>query len=839
MIETVEPEHDERSKRRRIIPQAQDGRHDAVKIKKEAFETSTHKLHNADVTYIDHEMEVLRRKKLKLLRNSDWLGLHLQEPVKLKYAPTGADDNIGRRRRLKPGHEARYEEQHMHSSPALRGYDALSQVRVAIDGKERRVGVSSSAAPPSHGRAPPPMSSQSSEPMLLEGRLGSEASYVARGQSESRQQGRHRSDSHKSNQRVQNAYTGEPDQHEKEEARSWENLGRLGTAATKQPRFHETDPSFSSSSIRKRAVELGCAPYDDGSGDNFKILLSFSPSAHHSSQKLPVLPRPVRPAQSNNDDARKKGRLIMPSSPPVLHHPVPRRAMSKVLRTNSIEIASSVAATVGEVPKQTETAKKEDEIWKNWLDEDAADGSDAGPGPDGIDDEQDRQRSITPGVSQCVPCQSPVQELERSSTPRFSEYVPPRFTAGISESLQGIRSSGPSAESIASCAASNGSLAHNAMHMSSSVNSTTMSASRTPSAHPQAAFSVSQAAATIASRALSGSPRLEFRPRISLPLPDVGVTQRVDDDTAWRAFLRSPSELRFDAESPRPFQKPPIRRPTKQEKLKPKTPDPDAAWKSFVLTNDSDSEGENPAFNSFWKKNERQTAPAKPIGSRQQPTSYSHASLEVHAPTSMELPELPFSRPGTRTPGKLKSYAPFVSGSTSDYFNDTQVLDDRSMYANQSQLSSIEDSGQVLDDRSMYGNQSHASMTTSSLSSPAGPFKLNKRISQTMIEGFFKPPPKLRAKAPLDARVHETFKRPVPFGTPQKARKESFVEGLDKKYVQKANRQLRKELWKKEGNGEERGEVGRNGKGKGEGKERRTKSIWDIPSSDDDYIEDR
>ena len=835
MIKTAEPEHNERSKRRRISPQAQDGRDDAVKIKKEAFEASTPKLHKADVTDIDHEMEILRRKKLKLLRDSDWLGLHLQEPLKLKYAPTGVDDNIGRRRRLKPGHEARYEKQHMHSSPGRRGYDTLSQVRVAIDGKERRVGISSSAAPPSHGRAPPPMSSQSSEPMLLEGRLGSEASYVARGQSESRQQGRHRSDSHRSNQRAQNAYTGEPDQHEKEAAPPRENLGRLATAANGQPMLHETPPSFSSSSIRKRAEELGCAPYDRGGGDYFKTL-SFSPSAHHSSQeKLPQLPRPIRPAhQSNNHDARKKGRLIMPSSPPVLHHPVPRRAMSKVLRTNSIEIASSVAATVGEVPKQTEMAKKEDEMWKNWLDEDATDGSDTGPGPDETDDEQDRQRSITPGVSQYVPRQSPVQECERSSTPGVSEYVPPRLAAEISESLQGRRSSGPSAESIASSAATNGSLAHNAMRISSPVNSTTMSASRTPSAHPQAAFSLSQAAATTASRAFSGSPRPEFRSRISLPLPDARATQRVDDDSAWRAFLRSPSELRFDVESPRPFQKPPIRRPTKQEKLKPKTPDPDAAWKSFVLTNDSDSEGENPAFNSFWKKNEMQTAPAKPIGLRQQPTSYSHASLEVHAPTSMGLPNLPFSRPGTRTPGKLKSHAGILSTRTSDSFNDYQVLGGRYMYADQSQIPSIEDSEPVLDDRSMYANQSHASTTTSSLSSQAEPFKLNNCTGQTIIKGFFKPPQKLRAKAPLGARGHETFKRPVSFGTPQKARKESFVNGLDKTYVQEANRELRKKLWRKKASGEERREVVRNGKEKG----RQTKSIWDIPSSDDDYIED-
>lgn len=158
------------------------------------------------------------------------------------------------------------------------------------------------------------------------------------------------------------------------------------------------------------------------------------------------------------------------------------------------------------------------------------------------------------------------------------------------------------------------------------------------------------------------------------------------------------------------------------------------------------------------------------------------------------------------------------------------------MYANQSQISSIEDpESQILDVRSMYANQSHASMTASSLSSPSEPFTLNKSTGQTMRGGFFKPPPKLRAKAPLGLRAQETLKRPVPLVTPQKARNESFVDGLNKKYAQQANREVTEELWKKKTNEEVRGD---RGDMKAKGRERQTKSIWDIPSSDDDYIED-
>ena len=197
-----------------------------------------------------------------------------------------------------------------------------------------------------------------------------------------------------------------------------------------------------------------------------------------------------------------------------------------------------------------------------------------------------------------------------------------------------------------------------------------------------------------------------------------------------------------------------------------------------------------------------------------------------------ELPELPFFRPGIRTPGMPMSHTPFFSTSTSEYFNDdSQMLDDTALYANQSQIASTDGDlkAQVIDDRSMYVNQSVESLSSASVSS--APFQLNKRTGQTKVEGFFKPP-MLHAKAPLGYRDPSTFKRLVSFVTPQKAGRQNFVGGLDKKYVQEANRGLRKELWKKP-----TGITKKDDRDDGRGR-RQTKSIWDIPSSDDDHIQE-
>lgn len=833
--ENQEPEHEEHTKRRRLSPLVQNDRHDKIKIKKEGYEASAHKLHKTDVTDVDDEMEVLRRKKLKLLRDNDWLGLNLQEPLKLKYAPTGVDDNIGKRRRLKPGHEARYDKSHVRLSPARHdNYDNRSEVRVTIDGKERRVGVSSSAAP-SKGTAPP-ISSQSSDVMLMENDGGSpesDASQFPNGQHEKHQH-RRRSQSYRDDHKEREINHRVKNKHTKGDTPLWEDLSRLAEEPVRDAKLKDDQTSFSSSSIRRMAEARGLT-VQDYNGDQFKSLFSSS-QQHPSSQALPSLQWDTHVMQPHGAQTRNIGRLIMPSSPPVLHHPVPKRGPPQILRTNSLDIASSAAATIGELSKLTVAENEGDKMWKEWLDADAAYGSDESFSPDEEYKEQSPARSITPGISQYVPHRAAAQSPQGS---RQSESV------------------GATAESGASTRSSDESMPHNMMQLSSSVNSNIISAVGTPSAHIQAVTSRPTIHPIIRPRQAHMSPPTQIRQRVSPPLPDAGMVQPIDDDTAWKSFLRSPSELKFDAESLRPFQKPPIRRPRVQGKPKRKTADPDAAWKSFVLTDESDSEEDNAAFNSFWKKNDKK-APAQSRRVAQQAPSSSYVPLEVHAPASMgppKLPHLPSSRPATTTPVKLKSHAPFLSSSMSAYFNDTQVLDDRSINANQGQASSM--SGvlgtQVQDDRSMYANQSQMSSTTgdfephvtddrsmyvnrsmkSSSSVSSGPVQLNTRTGQATIKLSFKPPSKLHAQAPLGHRDRSTFKRRVPFGTPQKAGKQSLVDGLDKKYVQEANRELRKELWKKP-NGMRRDDT----QNEGRGKQRRTKSIWDIPSSDDDNIEE-
>ena len=559
------------------------------------------------------------------------------------------------------------------------------------------MGVSSSAAPRRVTEPPISSHSQSSDVMLLEGPLESEASQMALDQ-HGRHWQRRRSHSYMDdhNERYQ-AFV----KHRKEKTPPWDGLSSLPEEAGREPTLNDNQPSFSSSSIRTMAEARGLA--DSGNNESFKGLLSSS--RHASFQVLPSLPASPIHNDPKGGHARNQGRLIMPSSPPILHHPIPRRATSQILRTNSLDIATSAAATVG-VPTLTEAEAKGDKMWKDWLDEDAV-GSDAGPGP-----HEDRATSVTPGVSQ---------------------YVPARAVSQSSPITHQSQSDAVSAGSRASTRDSDASMPHNMMHLSSSFKSTT--ASRTPSVCPQAMSAHQIRHPRAPPPGANVPPQPDFQEIVSFPLSDVKVTKRVDDDAAWKTFVQSPSELIFDDESPRPFQKPPLRRPPLQENQRRKPSDPDAAWKSFVLTNDSDSEGENPAFTSFWKKNE--TRPPATINATMRPAAsedplLSHASLKVHLPTSMnspELPELPFFRPGIRTPGMPMSHTPFFSTSTSEYFNDdSQMLDDTALYANQSQIASTDGDlkAQVIDDRSMYVNQSVESLSSASVSS--APFQDRKSV---------------------------------------------------------------------------------------------------------------
>ena len=133
----------------------------------------------------EQNRELLEEKRQKLLSRGDWVGTRYQQPLKLNFRSPAHDENIGRRRRVKEGHRARYNTKaqahislYMAREQSRMGNDsniqelqrmqgARNDVRIAIGGKVVPTGQSSSS-----GASRPPVNiaaqSVSSDVMLLD-----------------------------------------------------------------------------------------------------------------------------------------------------------------------------------------------------------------------------------------------------------------------------------------------------------------------------------------------------------------------------------------------------------------------------------------------------------------------------------------------------------------------------------------------------------------------------------------------------------------------------------------------------------------------------------------------
>ncbi len=773
-----------------------------------------------DVVDERDEMEVLRRKKLRILRDDDWLGLSIQQPIKLRYAPNGPDDRIGRRRKLRPGHEVKYDKAQSRFSPRRHPSGTQqSEVMVYIDGKERRTGVSSSAAPSMSKSQLPMLSSQSSDIMLLDEKFGSEASFraVARnGATVYNHIPSHHHDpkiqqslgvGHKGIIAEQSFGDSKRGHHHHEDATRlqgngdplWEDpwLSYARMFYRIDQKQTQVSTAISSSSIREVAQRKGYEPNVPGA--NYEHARGMQLSEYDGSFEF------------KRKHGHAVGPHIMPSSPPVLHHPVPQSSTSsKVLRTSSAELASSVAATIGVLPKATEGEEKDNEIWKSWLDEDAAE--DAEDAHD--ESEEERVASIIPDISAYVPQR--VKQLASAGSSRHET------SSTVSKDLR------------ISLRVMNGNLPPGTMRLSTSAASTTASG-RMVASRSEYSEEECQVDSSPVAQETAPTPPPFVRPKTPEPPTVKSVNDQAEE--AWKSFmLPSPSQIipQYVINEAFLFQEKRLDKAPFQVEPKPKTPDPDAAWKAFVLTSESDSDEESAAFTSFWKR------PYKDATSRdaQQAQSPSKVSLKVDREETIaepELePELPFSKPGIRIQLKRPRRPGFLSSGSGDYFDVTQVLDGRSMVANRSEAtgtSSYFDGTQVLDDRSIYANQSQKLSTSSSVYSPRatskGEIRLNKGSGQTIVDGYFKK----HQPQSMTSRKPTTFRRPVSFGAMKKAAEDaSFEDGLDK--------QLRDALQKgrdflKKAEGESQGEKARTAQHKAE--TGREKSIWDIPSSEDGH----
>lgn len=125
-------------------------------------------------------------------------------------------------------------------------------------------------------------------------------------------------------------------------------------------------------------------------------------------------------AVSTHDDSvpvMNEGPLVVLSSPPAMHHPVPaRNASLRLLALRSPHRkpgnTESVITQAGFDMKQSHL-KKTETSWRKWLHLDAVDQidtNDRGKSPTSV-------HSLTPGISNCSPKSGPTCEAENPSAP--------------------------------------------------------------------------------------------------------------------------------------------------------------------------------------------------------------------------------------------------------------------------------------------------------------------------------------------------------------------------------------------------------------------------------------
>ncbi|KFY16768.1 hypothetical protein V492_01107 [Pseudogymnoascus sp. VKM F-4246] len=283
-----------------------------------------------------NDMEEIRRKRFRILREGDWLGLSIQRPLQLKYMEPENRDAIGKRRKLEAGYEARYSRvrdkiaspsapnSHITSgdiflrpgqnqphqmqyghSPGTKG-----SVRIFIDGRERNVRESSGSAT----NRPYPeyvQSSASSDVMLLD---------LEGGGSRPRPQ-------HQLNPDIVNGngYIPGPLEHCRQGSEEI-SMSSTGDYPSSGPRIFQIN------------------------GPSRNV---YAPSLQH--QSSPIL-------------ATDRTKTTWPNASPVVYQPTPRSSTtSRLLRSNSSTFDGSVAATAGRKGTVTASVAQDEKMWRSWL----------------------------------------------------------------------------------------------------------------------------------------------------------------------------------------------------------------------------------------------------------------------------------------------------------------------------------------------------------------------------------------------------------------------------------------------------------------------------------------
>lgn len=336
----------------------------------------------------------MAEKKRKILRKGDWVGLDIQKPLQIVFAPPD-DENVGRRRKIKEGHRARYQDRQSHIiSPfgqrrlPLGGFSheenpqripSKSDVRIYIGGKVVPPGFSSSSAYGGRGtqstgtrRRSPTISS---DVMLLDSEDNRE----------------HQKHSDKPRRHYSRHHNGEHTEYHHNPQQRYSQPTGLSLSEGYLPSSHQcasqdTDNEWSGFTD---SVYLSQENAQEPEGDCDNI--------SHSSGRLPVTK-----SQSTFDlkKSNRSGQLIYSSSSASIHHPKPQSSkVSSLLRSDSSNIAESTVAQIGKAkPAVPSSQILDNEIWRTWIAPSEED-IDFGQGSGEQFSQDMRQISISPGVS--------------------------------------------------------------------------------------------------------------------------------------------------------------------------------------------------------------------------------------------------------------------------------------------------------------------------------------------------------------------------------------------------------------------------------------------------------
>lgn len=282
------------------------------------------------------DMEAIRRKRFRILREGDWLGLSIQRPLQLKYMESESRDAIGKRRKLDSGYGAQYSRvqdkitspfapnRHIPSGeifakpgqnqPQLMQYGqtpgAKGSVRIFIDGRERHVRESSGSVI----NQPHPeyvQSSASSDVMLLDLEGAGSRPRLPHQLSSDMVNG--------------SGCFPEPVSHGRQGSEE-KSISSTGDYSSSGPRIHQ---------IRRPNRNI------------------YAPSLQQ--QNSPIV-------------AIDRTKTNWPGASPVMYHPTPKSSTtSRILRSNSSILEGSVAATAGRKGTVTASVAQDEEMWRSWL----------------------------------------------------------------------------------------------------------------------------------------------------------------------------------------------------------------------------------------------------------------------------------------------------------------------------------------------------------------------------------------------------------------------------------------------------------------------------------------